>query len=169
MALFPNTIPMVSVKAFIKPICAFGDGWYCNDGVDVSAMGPGNFDDASIHTGCDVGVQYATSYGTWWCKDDSAQYICAIDLAYIHPGCSSGAAYFNGAFGSAWYCNDGKDVSGWDPSAFDAAFIRTSCGSGVHYDDNLKAWYCNSQALAGSRMLRGAMTRLSATAAPVED
>jgi hypothetical protein len=65
--------------------------------------------------------------------------------------------------------NDGKDVSGWDPSAFDAAFIHTSCGSGVRYDDNLKAWYCNSQALAGSRMIRGAMTRLSAAAAPVED
>jgi hypothetical protein len=75
----------------------------------------------------------------------SSRLVLGIDLAYIHPGYNNDAVpeYYDNArcrslyqsdcaFGDTRYCNDGEDVSGRDLSAFDVAFIRTSCGSEVH-------------------------------------
>ena len=125
----------------------YGDAWYCNDGVDVSTLNPSDFDQAYIHTGCDVGVHYSNEAHAWYCKDDGPN--GQVDLVYVHPDCSNGAypEYCNDsscAFGDGWYCNDSKDVSGWDPNYFDNGFIHPSCDAGVYWDDNHQAWYCNA-------------------------
>ena len=110
-------------------------------------MNPSDFDQAYIHTGCDVGVHYSNEAHAWYCKDDGPN--GQVDLVYVHPDCSNGAypEYCNDsscAFGDGWYCNDGKDVSGWDPNYFDNGFIHPSCDAGVYWDDNHQAWYCNA-------------------------
>ena len=73
----------------------------------------------------------------------------SYDSAYIHSGCSIDNGAYPGysdnssnAFGEAWYCNDGEDVSNLNPSDFDEAYIHTGCDVGVHYSKEAQAWYC---------------------------
>ncbi len=43
----------------------------------------------------------------------------------------------------AWYCGN-ENVSNYDPSDFDAAFIHKSCNSGVYWDEKRQIWYCKN-------------------------
>lgn len=137
--------------------CSRGKGWYCLDGVHVSKHT--DTDTAYIHESCDsdtVGAHYSPLGKAWYCMDDSE--FGEVDRAFIHPGCGDdGKSYpkyrknhyckkkygSDCAFGEGWYCNDDKDVSGYGLYDFDPAFIHTGCDSGVHWDNNLGAWYCN--------------------------
>ena len=55
---------------------AFGEGWYCNDGEDVSGYDTANFKSGFIHTSydaCDDGMclSYSNGVNAWLCKDDN--------------------------------------------------------------------------------------------------
>lgn len=144
--------------------CAFGEGWYCNDGKDVSGLT--SFDNAKIHKDCGAGVHYLGGSGfvgamTWYCADDGP--LGWVEPSFIHGDCQTPStamfAYDSDcdggcAFGTGWYCNDGKDVSGYaNPYDFDAAFIgegcSDNCGDGqcVEWYGDIGAWLCKDGGL----------------------
>ena len=147
--------------------CSLGEGWYCNDEMDVNNLPAGmGFDETFINDDCGAAgslVQYG-SYGPtegWYCFDDGPW--GASDWnSFIHPGCDESQVYYpvyrhdadcpggSCAFGEGWYCNDDEDVSGWDWNYFDYSFIRPGCDDCngdqcVRFNTDEKAWLCNDQ------------------------
>ena len=163
------------------------DSFYdVDDGyVNVTGMNSSDFAQAYIHQYClseapyDEGkVHYSKESDAWYCKDDGPN--GPVDMVWIDAGCPQAqpkycsddndsknfdGSYFNNTdpcpWGNGWYCDDGDDVSGFEEMYFEVGFIRQGCETGIHYDDEYEAWYCNttvtepSQVLAITRSLRG--------------
>ena len=119
--------------------------WQCTDGV----WGP--YDNAAIHSECNVGVHYSSETSSWYCKDDGPNGLNSVDWQfYVQRGCQNGAGWSsdsNNAHGEGWYCNDDVDVSDYNDSFYENGFVRVGCPGDIHFDDNLGAWYCDSQVL----------------------
>ena len=145
--------------------CSLGEGWYCNDEMDVNNLPNGVFfDDAVINDGCGAAgslVHYSSIKGFtgWYCFDDGPD--GAIDWnSFIHPGCDESLGYYpvyrydadcpggSCAFGEGWYCNDDEDISDWDWHYFDNSFIHYDCNDCdgdkcVWFNIDVNAWLCN--------------------------
>ena len=115
--------------------CSNGDGWYCNDHVDVTGM---NSDISEIREGCaadGLGVHYLDSgrFGErWYCKDDgpSNDYGGYDANAYIHGGC--GPPFFPVYYTDA-ECNDLWNTKSHRAFATGNPYSNP-CGTGISYD-----------------------------------
>jgi hypothetical protein len=136
--------------------CSLGEGWYCNDEMDVNNLPNGVFfDDAVINDGCGA-ARFPTG---WYCFDDGPSGV--IDWnSFIYPGCDESLRYYfvyqydgdcpigSCAFGEGWYCNDDEDISDWDWHYFDNSFIHYDCNDRVGdecvwFNIDVNAWLCN--------------------------
>ena len=163
---FPEYATNADCQTNFGSDCEYGDGWYCNDGTDVSKIDSKDFDDSAIHAGCDTGVHFSLSYSKWYCKDDGPE--GDVDSnSFIAKGCNDPdfPKYAKNAdcqtdwgkdcvFGDGWYCSDGTDVSSYDYTFdFDDSFIHSNCndcdtdGKCAKWRDDLVAWVCNDSQL----------------------
>ena len=84
---FPEYATNADCQTNFGSDCEYGDGWYCNDGTDVSTIDSKDFDDSAIHSGCDTGVHFSLSYSKWYCKDDGPE--GDVDSnSFIAKGCN---------------------------------------------------------------------------------